>query len=104
MALHRATKIPLIVDLRDPMIYEGWPENRWLRATYRRIERGAVTLASAVIVTTPSARRLYIERYPHLPASRFRMIANGVDDSMTDAAPHTRIHVGASRSFSCTVG
>ena len=103
MALHRATKIPLIVDLRDPMIYEGWPENRWMRATYRRIERGAVTLASAVIVTTPSARRLYIERYPHLPASRFRMIANGVDDAMT-VAVLTPASLGASRSFSFTVG
>ena len=91
MALHTVTKIPLIVDLRDPMIYEGWPENRWIRATYRRIERRAVTLAAAVIVTTPSARRFYIERYPHLPALRFRMIANGVDDTMDDAAPPTRV-------------
>jgi glycosyltransferase involved in cell wall biosynthesis len=90
MALHEVTKIPLVVDLRDPMIYEGWPENRWIRATYTRIERRATALASAVIVTTPSARRLYVERYSHLPASRFRMIANGVDDTMDVAVPRSR--------------
>ena len=90
MALHTVTKIPLIVDLRDPMIYEGWPGNRWIRATYRRIERRAVELASAVIVTTPSARCLYVERYSRLPASRFQMIANGVDDTMNVAVPHNR--------------
>ena len=90
IALHKVTKIPLIVDLRDPMIYEGWPENRWMRATYSRIEKHVVSLASAVVVTTPGARRLYIERYPHLPASRFRIIANGVDDTMDVPAPHSR--------------
>ena len=61
-------------------------------------------LASAVIVTTPSARRLYIERYPHLPASRFRIIANGVDDTM-DGWPSTRCASRrASRSSWFTVG
>lgn len=94
MALHKATKIPLIVDLRDPIVYEGWPENRWRRATYSWIEKHAVRLASAVVVATPGARRLYIERYPHLPASRFRMIANGVDDTTADPAPPSRIASG----------
>ena len=91
IALHKVTKVPLVVDLRDPMIYEGWPENRWIRATYTRIETRAAALASAVIVTTPSARRLYVQRYPHLPESRFRMIANGVDEAMERCcAPHAR--------------
>ena len=82
MALHRFTKVPLIADLRDPMVYEGWPEDRWMRATYGRIEKRVVALASAVVVTTPGARRLYVERYPDVPPSRFRVIANGVDDAM----------------------
>jgi len=103
LALHRATKVPLIVDLRDPMLYEGWPENPWSRATYARIERGAVALASTVIVTTPSARRLYTERYSQLPASRFMMITNGVDDTMngdptrscaTQSEPIVLVHSG----------
>jgi glycosyltransferase involved in cell wall biosynthesis len=81
MALHRLSKIPLIVDLRDPMVYEGWPEDTWLRATYSRIEKRVVTTASAIVVTTPSASGLYLERYPQVPASKFRIIANGVDDA-----------------------
>ena len=88
MALHRFTKVPLIVDLRDPMVYEGWPENRWMRTTYSRIEKPMAHKAAAIVMTTPSARHLYVERYPDVPASRFRVIANGVDDAMTHETPN----------------
>ncbi|MEP6609637.1 MAG: glycosyltransferase [Burkholderiaceae bacterium] len=82
MALRRFSHIPLILDLRDPLVYEGWPNDRWTRRSYSRIERRAVAVAAAVVVTTPGARRLYVERYPNLPLSRFRLIANGIDDAM----------------------
>ncbi len=78
VALHRFTKIPLIVDLRDPLVYEGWPEDPWMRRSFAGIEKRAVAAASAVVVTTPGARRLYLERYPRMPESRFRIIANGI--------------------------
>ena len=95
MALHKLTKVPLVVDLRDPMVYEGWPEDRWMRTTYASIEKRAVATASAIVVTTPGAHRLYVERYPHVPASRFRLVANGVDDAMNVAAPNDqRTHNG----------
>lgn len=86
LVLHRLTKIPLVVDLRDPLVYEGWPENRWARDTFARIEKRVMARASAVVVTTPGARRLYLERYPHLPATRFRIIENGIDDSLDIAS------------------
>ena len=86
LALHRFTRIPLVVDLRDPLVYEGWPADPWTRATYRKIEKQVVEVASAVVVTTQGARRLYTERYPHLPEARFRNIANGVDEAI-DGAP-----------------
>ncbi|MBA2412959.1 MAG: glycosyltransferase, partial [Burkholderiaceae bacterium] len=82
LVLHRFTKIPLVVDLRDPLVYEGWPEDPWTRDTYATLEKRVVARASAVVVTTPGARRLYLERYPQLPATRFRIIANGIDDSL----------------------
>jgi glycosyltransferase involved in cell wall biosynthesis len=91
MALHKLTKIPLILDLRDPLVYEGWPDDPWTRATYGRIEKRIVEMASAVVVTTPGAHRLYIERYPHLPASRFRIIANGIDESIEIQASRSRL-------------
>lgn len=88
MALHKFTKTPLVVDLRDPMVYEGWPENRWMRTTYGKIEKRVVSMAAAIVVTTPSARRLYLERYPDVPAERFKVIANGVDDAMPAHSPN----------------
>ena len=90
MAVHKVTKVPMIVDLRDPLIYEGWPEHPWMRKTYRTIEERVVAMASAIVVTTPGARRLYIERYSHLPASRFRIIANGIDESVSVSVPEGR--------------
>ena len=90
MALNKFTKIPLIVDLRDPLVYEGWPEDPWTRTTYSRIEKRIVAMASAIVLTTPGARRLYVDRYPHLPASRFRIIANGIDESMDVSASSSR--------------
>jgi len=87
MVLQRLTRLPLVVDLRDPMVYEGWPEERWMRSTYCRIEKRAVSMAAAIVVTTPSGRRLYVERYANVPASRFRIIANGVDFAMDADVP-----------------
>ncbi len=87
MALHKVTKIPLVVDLRDPLVYEGWPEDPWMRTIYGSIEKRMLATASAIVVTTPGARRLYIERYPHVPPSRFTIIANGVEDAMNVAPP-----------------
>lgn len=89
-ALHKFTKIPLIVDLRDPLVYEGWPDDPWTRATYGKLEKRMVAMASAIVVTTPGAHRLYIERYPHLPVSRFRIIANGIDESIEVPIPNSR--------------
>lgn len=81
IALHKISRIPLIVDLRDPIVYEGWPEDQWTRRAYAAIEKRVVINAGAIVVTTPGARRLYVERYPEIPRSRFRIIANGIDDS-----------------------
>lgn len=94
IALHKVSRIPLVVDLRDPLVYEGWPEDRWTRSTYCRIEKLAVRMASAIVVTTPSARRLYVERYPQVPASRFRVIANGMDDAVDPGGAPPRNHEG----------
>ncbi|HEU4622582.1 MAG TPA: glycosyltransferase [Burkholderiaceae bacterium] len=95
--IQRRTGLPLVVDLRDPVVYENWPVDRWRRAVFSRLERRAVEVASAVVCTTPSACALYRERYAHLPAQRFHTIANGVEDAMlatvasttSASSPHT---------------
>jgi len=87
VALKRITGLPLIGDLRDPMLYETWPETAWERRTYRFLERALVRSANAVVLTTPGACRLYRERYPQ-HAAKFRTIPNGMDP--TDEAPHAQ--------------
>ncbi len=80
IGLHRLTKLPLVIDLRDPVVYEHWPVDALSRRVHTWLERMAVFAARKVVVTTPGARRLYLERYPELPSERFCVIANGVDD------------------------
>jgi len=90
LLLHRVSGLPLVADLRDPIVYESWPTMPRLRRVYGWIERLVVRSASAVVVTTPGARKLYIDRYPELPPSRFRVIPNGIDDSIpSDTSPIT---------------
>ena len=86
MVLHRLTRIPWVLDLRDPLLYGAWPTDPWQRRTHAALERRAVRLADRVILTTPGAARLYRERYPQLPADRWQVIENGVDEAIFAAA------------------
>lgn len=88
IALKRLSGLPLIGDLRDPMLYETWPDSAWERRTYRFLERSLVRNASAIAVTTRSACALYRDRYPD-QAHKFITIPNGmepIDDQMGDDA------------------
>jgi len=78
IALKRLTGLPLVGDLRDPMLYETWPESAWERKVYRFLERALVRTADAIVLTTPGARQLYRERYPE-HAEKFHTIPNGMD-------------------------
>lgn len=50
------------------------------------IEEQTVRRAQCVVFTTPGTTRMYAERYPHLPASRWHTIANGYDEENFEAA------------------
>lgn len=80
LVLQRWTGLPMVVDLRDPIVYETWPESRWDRRVYSWLERRVVHAASAVVLTTPRAVDMYRQRYRNLPPDRFCEIANGVDE------------------------
>ena len=84
LLLQRLTGLPLIGDLRDPMLYETWPENAWDRKVYGFLERMLVRSASAVVVTTPGACAMYRERYPD-HRDKFFVIPNGMEPP--DEAP-----------------
>jgi hypothetical protein len=80
LLLHRITKVPLIADFRDPMLYETWPENNISRKIHGLVERKVVQAALKVIVTTPSTKELYKQRYAELPENKWEVVSNGYDD------------------------
>jgi hypothetical protein len=103
LLVQRWTGLPLVADLRDPMVYEGWPETRWDRAVYGWLERWLVHRAAAVVLTTPSATAYYRRRYPNVPPERFREIPNGINEldipsqdqhAVDRGGPLTLVHSG----------
>ncbi len=84
--LQRLSGLPWVLDLRDAMLDPDYPETRMERRVYAWLERAAVARASAVVLTSPGAARLYRERYPELPAERFVVLPNGYDEAAFAAA------------------
>jgi len=80
LILHRLTGKPWILDLRDSMTEEGYPRDPRTRRVWRWIESRSVRAASRVIFTTPSTRRMYLERYPDLSPEKCLVISNGYDE------------------------
>jgi hypothetical protein len=90
--LHKLTGLPWVADFRDPMT-EGqlgsadqhptdpatWKVRRWC-------ERLVVTNCTRIVFVAPGALRMYQERYPGVPASRWRLISNGYDEGSFIAA------------------
>lgn len=80
-AVARACRLPWIADFRDPMAQDGYPPEprRW--RSFKRIEEAAARDAARLVFVTPSARELYLERYPGTPSDRFVLLENGYDES-----------------------
>lgn len=81
LTLHRLTGIPWVADFRDSMTEDDYPLHRTTRRMYRWIERHTIENASLVVFTTASARRMYLDRYRDLSASRCLVIENGYDEA-----------------------
>ena len=74
-----------LADMRDPWtdIYyykdlHHTPMASWLDARY---ERQVLTHASAVLVTSPETKRLFLAKLPALPSSKIHVLPNGYDES-----------------------
>ena len=80
LALHRMTKVPWIVDLRDSMTEDNYPRDRMRRKCFQWIERKAMQYGRLIIFTTPSARDMYLDRYSWLSPERCLVIPNGFDE------------------------
>ena len=80
--LHRLTGIRWIADFRDPMAQEGYPADPLTHRAYQWIEYQTLKYCQRATFTTPGAVRLYAQRYPDIPASRYAIIENGYDESV----------------------
>jgi glycosyltransferase involved in cell wall biosynthesis len=80
LCLHRITGIPWVADMRDPMTDTSYPPNPLTRRVYQWIERQTVMHCDQVVCTTPGTIRMYQQRFPGIPESRFSLIENGYDE------------------------
>ncbi len=77
--LQRRSGLPWIADFRDPMAQDGYPTDPKVWQSFQRIEACALAQARLCVFTTPSAARLYRERYPNA-AERIVLLENGYDE------------------------
>ena len=90
--LHVLSGKPWVVDFRDSMTEEGYPENRRARRAYQWIERQAIGHGSRFLFTAPSTIRMYLERYPTLSADKCLLLPNGYDEpDFEDLVPQPTI-------------
>jgi glycosyltransferase involved in cell wall biosynthesis len=79
--LHLLGGKPWIVDFRDSMTEEGYPEDPVTRRTYQWIERKAIRHGSRFLFTAPAAIRMYRDRYPQLRSDQCLFLPNGYDEA-----------------------
>jgi glycosyltransferase involved in cell wall biosynthesis len=81
LVLSRWTKLPWVLDLRDPMTGIDYPRDPLIRRIWGSIEKQCMSQASRVIFTADSTRRKYLERYPDLlTPEKCILIPNGYDE------------------------
>ncbi len=87
--LQRRTGLPWIADFRDPMAQDDYPTDPKTWASYKDVEEQAMRQASLCVFTTPSAARMYRERYPEA-ADRIVVVENGYDEESFSNLPADR--------------
>lgn len=85
-ALRRLTGLPWLADMRDPMFDADFPAPGPVRRAHQWLERLTVAHSSMVVCTTPGAVAVYKQRYPAIPAARFRLVENAYDEENFSAA------------------
>ncbi len=86
-ALQRATGLPWIADLRDPLTGRASPAaSGWRHLVQSWVERLVARRAARVLFTSFGAMDEFRGRYPLLPRERLVVIENGYDEADFEAA------------------
>lgn len=84
--VQRSTGLPWVADFRDPMAQTGYPVDPKTWQSFAAIEQRTVPVAARSVYTTPSAARLYKDRFAQVSPDRMVVIENGYDEeSFVDA-------------------
>jgi glycosyltransferase involved in cell wall biosynthesis len=75
----RQTGLPWLAEFRDPMWQGDYPPDPQVNRAWQAMEHEIFLKASRVVVTTPSAARLYAERFAEHKA-KVAVIENGYDE------------------------
>lgn len=78
--LHRSSGLPWLADFRDHMTDPDYPPDPAHWRYNRRLESDTVRACTKAIFTTRGALRMYAERYPELPETRWAIVENGFDE------------------------
>ncbi|REL33987.1 glycosyltransferase [Thalassotalea euphylliae] len=87
--LHKLSGIPWVADLRDPMAQEGYPSNPRKKRIFQWLERKMVKHCHHIILTTPGAKALYVERFPETSDDKWKIVPNGYDIAMFESLQTT---------------
>ena len=81
MGVARATGLPWVADVRDPLVsdFNRRAAGRRQLSAMRRLERLIMRHADMVVTTCPSLADDFRVRYPHRSAASIRSITNGFD-------------------------
>ena len=79
--LSKLTRVPLIVDFRDPWIGNPFhiSKGKLLDKTAIKLERKIIRHAKLVFANTEELKAAFIKRYPDLQAKKFITLSNGYD-------------------------
>ncbi len=86
------TRLPLVLDLRDPWSLNYLSANRpnWARRLDAGVEHHFFRRADKVLLTCASAANAYRARYPDLPAGHIQSITNSFDPVFAPAGASPR--------------
>jgi glycosyltransferase involved in cell wall biosynthesis len=105
--LKKLTRLPLVIDFRDPWVDNPYNEYQspFREKVNQFLEKSCVQAADCVIANTEPLRTLFVEKYQQIPVGKFMTLTNGYDEAeftgitwkpvvKTQEAPLVITHIG----------